>query len=193
MGSYISVGFVFRNDKLNLKEKMLKVLTDRLLLNDYSVLMYKTNTDTDGNECIEKKVLYRDMQVSDYEILTKYDFGSILLMCDFLGVINQMVNLTFYKEKTHFGFLIEIFEDPFKKKLSYEKREDLLINYIRSCYHEVPFDYAICENEGEIEVSPDEIEDEELSYSILMLPDKENGFIIKKGEYLIDGETKRIQ
>ncbi|QVK18228.1 hypothetical protein KHQ81_00475 [Mycoplasmatota bacterium] len=191
MGSYISVGFVFRNNKLNLKEKMFKYLVESLQLNDYSVLIYKMCTEMDGKESIEKKLLYRDITDKDYHIMTKYDYGNILLMCPFLGISNQMINIIFYKENTHFGFLIELFEDVFRKKIAYDKQEVLLVEFIKRCYHNMPFDYAICENEGQIEFSPDDIDAEDLNYSILILPDKEEGFIIKKGAYLIDGVTKR--
>lgn len=192
MGNYISMGFVFRNDKLNLKEKMLKTLIESLTLSDYSVLIYKICTDMDGKDYIEKKVLYKDITDKDYKVMTNYDYGNVLLMCPFLGISNQMINITFYKKNRHFGFLMDLFNDIFRKKMAYDKQEGLLINFIKGCYQEIPFDYAICENEGEIMVSPDEIDGDDFDYSILILPNKEKGFIIKKGEYLIDGKTKRV-
>lgn len=191
MGSYISVGFGFRNNKLDLKEKMLKYFIESLELNDYSVLIYKICTDMDGKGDIEKKVLFRDLTDEDYEFMTHYDYGNILLLCPFLGISNQMMNITFYKEQTHFGFLIELFDDIFRKNVNYNKQEVLIIEFIKRCYQEIPFDYAICDNEGQIEFSPDDIDADDLNYSILILPDKDEGLIIKKGEYLIDGKTKR--
>lgn len=190
MGSYISVGFVFKMIKLKFKEQILKYLIGNLPLSDYSVLIYKTDTDIEGRKIIEKKMMYRQMSDEDYKIITDYDFGNILLMCNFLGIKNQMMNITFFKEKTHFGFLIELFEDPFRNKVDYLKQETLLVNFMKECFKEMDFDYAICDNEGTIEFSPEEISHEDFSYSILILPEGDK-LVVKKGEYLIDGKTKR--
>ncbi len=187
MGCYITVGFVFRTEKLNRKVKMLNDLIDSLPLHDYSVLICTYYKD---NQYMEKKVLYRDLMEKDCQLIMNCEYGSILFMCAFLGVKNQMMKITYYKEKTHFGFLMEIFEDPFKKKINYHQLEDSLLDYIKVCYEILSFDYAICDNDGKIEFSPDDIFDEEFQYNLLVLPNKK-GLAVKKGDYLIDGETKR--
>ncbi len=191
MGSYISVGFVFQNDKLSLKTQMIKHIIESLNLNDYSMLIFKGSEDIDGNHWVEKKLMFRNITDEDYQLMTDYFYGNVLMMCTFLEIKNQMINITFYKEKDYFGYLMDLFEDPFRKQVTYATLESSLIEYLKAMHEQVPFDYAILENDGEIEFSPDEMNFEEMNYSVLIQADEKEGLVVKKGEYLIDGRTKR--
>ncbi len=189
MGDYISIGFVFRKEKLNLKESILKYLMDSFHFGDFSVLNCRTKIADDGKPAYEESFLYRDITENFYQLMTSDNYSIILFMSNFLGIANQMVNLIYYKEDRFFGFMINLFIDPFRKKINYVAQEELIIDYIKDCFKSVPFDYAICEPDGEIAFAPDEINDEELSYSLLIIP--EGGELqVKKGEYLVDGSIR---
>jgi hypothetical protein len=177
MGGYITIGFVFRSDKLALNAGMIKYLVDRFKLSDFSFLLNN-----------EKAILYRDMNEEIYQLIIANDYGNILLMSDFLDVKNQMINIVYIKFPDYFSIQIQLFNNPLRK-LNYDDYELKLIDYIKTSYPQVPFAYAMCGCDSEIDFSPNEIDDEDFNYSILVVPEG-NDFIIKQGECRIDGNKR---
>lgn len=189
MGSYISVGFVFKNNKSEFKIQVLKSLLEKSGMADYSIIIYKVCRDIDGEKWFEKSVKYEFMTDKDYDVITKNYYGNLLMFCPLKGINNQMVNINLYEGDTFFGYLIELF-DINKRDIDYEKIEASLVDFITNCG--IPFEYAFCENEGEIEFSPDELNVEDTNYSILITNNQKEGFNIVRGQYLIDGKTLRV-
>ena len=88
------------------------------------MIIYKVFSSFDGKNCREKRVLFRDLNDTDYKTLIEQYYGNILFMCPFLDIKNQMINITVYQEDIYFGFLIDLFDDPFSKKRPYDEKED---------------------------------------------------------------------
>ncbi len=188
MGSCISVGFVFKNNESDLKIQVLKSLLEKLCMADYSIISYNVCCDVDGENWIKKSIRYEFMTDEDYEILTENYYGNLLMLCPLDGINNQAVNINLYEGEGYFGYLIELFEIS-RRNTDYEKIELTLVDFITNC--EIPFTYAFCEKEGEIEFSPDDLNVSEADYSILVIRDQKGELNIIKGKYLIDGETLR--
>ena len=177
MGSIISIDYVFNNDKLLLKSEIMKNIIESFNLPSYSVLV-----------CNEKTITYDKITPFHFEELTSKEYSSVLLMCDFLNINNLMLNIIYYQTSSFFSMQIQLFGDRFKKTFIYDELEEKIIDYIIKSYQYLPFDYVVCENDGEV-YAPDEINDEDIEYSILIQL-KEDNFLIKKGQFLLNG-TKR--
>jgi|SRR5690554_818324 len=173
MTSIISISFVFKNDKATLKSQVMQKIIDTFNLHEDSILI-----------CNDKNIIYSKMSIKQYECLTSSEYSNILTMCNFLNIRNQKLNLVYYQASSFFCMQIQMYEDPYKKSFKNIDLEQNIIDYIINS--NISFDYVVCENGCEINLSPEEIFDEEFTYSILIVPDKTN-FIIKKGKYLPSG------
>ncbi|MDF2699927.1 MAG: hypothetical protein K0Q49_1483 [Haloplasmataceae bacterium] len=185
MGSYISLGFVFQNDK-EIKDSLKQLL--KLLNNKNSPIIYKVCFDLSEDNWLERKINYNDIIEDDFNNLTNYFYSNIKLNASFLG-FDLLLNITIYKDEDFYGFLIDLFEDYFK--ISYLDLEDSLINFVNDIYSKLKFDYAFGEHDGEIEFSPNEIIQQNVNYCLLFLKDNKDSLQILKGDHLLDGLTTR--
>lgn len=184
MGSYISMGFVYKNNKKAFILELLKGLLLIFISRQSESILCKYSLDIDGDNYIQKEISINDL---DDEIVNNY-YGQIFFKSSFLGFSNNLI-LTIYKELNFFGFLIDLNENEIRSLL-YLELENKLINHIKDNSLKLNFDYAFCENEGEIEYHPLEVEFGYVEYSVLFI-NKEGNIIIKKADYLLDGITKR--
>ncbi|WDU84435.1 Imm64 family immunity protein [Caloramator sp. Dgby_cultured_2] len=127
-------------------------------------------------------------------IATKFN-AIIVVKSGIFGIKDNIIIIRVYKEINYFGFLIDIDEETIIKKIGINELEQKICDMIFDIYRVSEFDYAFCDNEAEIEFSPDEFKNlKEKIYSILVLPingDKRLELKLIKSNWKIDGYSLR--
>ncbi len=194
MGSYIGIGLVYNGtgDRL---ERELRNVVNYIISHDGSINSFKFSKDEEGNEWEEDSLDNKGVN-NFYSSLCNGYFGQLHMICNILSIQKLNVCIRVEKAKNYFGLLLDIGEEELigigSSKII-NKITDKIIEFLNELYEVSAFEYAICDNEAEIQYSPIEFQalSEEV-YSIVALPveDKENLKIIKSSWH-IDGLTTR--
>jgi hypothetical protein len=193
MGSYISIGFVFRR---NLEEKIdinFKKLVNFLVQKSGKLNSIKVSKDMDGEEWIEVNVLNDDSRL---DLLTEFFYGQLNLSSNIIDGKSLEIIIHIENKPNYYGFLLDIQEADLIKTNSIEELDyisDKLIKLMVDFYGVSGYDYAFCDHEANIEYSPNEfLMLEKNIYSITIITNHcKNNLEIRKSNWHIDGLTKR--
>lgn len=195
MGSYIGIGLVYNDIQGDRLEKELKNVINYLISHDGNINSIKYSKDDDGNEWVEDSL---DNKCVDdfYSSLCNGYFGELHIFSNILNVQKLNVYLRVEKAKKYFGLLLDISEEELIGVNSSEninRITDKIIEFLNELYKSSVFEYAICDNEVEIQYSPEEFKSiSEAVYSIVALPEKNRESLkIIKSSWHIDGLTTR--
>jgi hypothetical protein len=195
MGSYIGVGLIYNGISGDRVEKELKNVVNCLISHDGKINKVKFSKDWDGNEWVED--ILDNKCINDfYSSLCNGYFGELHIICNILNVHKLNVCLRVKKEKKYFGLLLDIDEEELigvHSSENIDKITDKVIEFLNELYKTSVFEYAICDNEVEIQYSPEEFQSiSEAVYSIAALPEKNRKSLkIIKSSWHIDGLTIR--
>ncbi|ODM24753.1 hypothetical protein A7W90_00130 [Clostridium sp. Bc-iso-3] len=200
MGSNISIGFVYTGIAQEQIKNELNNIFSYLLSHNTRMVKMKVSKDIDGEEWIEYDMLDTHKKDDVISLLAEYYFGQIEVYSNLIGCNNLKLIIRIEKEpdKDYFGFLLDISEAQLLKNNSIDeikKVTDNIVSFMTDIYGYSGYDYAICDNEAEIEYSPEEymnIQDD--IYSISIIPNRNNEsteFNIIKSSWNIDGLTSR--
>lgn len=188
MGSKISIGLVYEIGELKSKVEVLGSVINSLM-NSNGVQGYKYSKDTFGEEWVQSDV---NPNLSDEvlkSIISNY-YSELTISTNEFFKGSHTVILRVENEDDYFGMLIDL-EEESVKTAGYDVVETKVIEFLSREFNVSKYAYAFCENEGEIELSPVEVNtsDAEL-FSVLMKPD---GGIVKiyKSSWKLDGISKR--
>lgn len=193
MGSKISIGLVYENkcreDISVYLEKVINGFLDKGYIKDFTVSL-----DNEGNEWIEQNVGEKEVTKTDYDLITTNYYGKINLISNIITSNPKKITVAIEKSDEYFGFLVDLNEEDLTKNFSLDELENKIVDFLLSKFRILNYDYAFCDNEAEIEYSPQEIKQEEELYSLLFIPNtKENKkeIEVKKSSWYIDGLTSR--
>ncbi|MBG9788849.1 Imm64 family immunity protein [Brevibacillus laterosporus] len=197
MGSNISIGLVYRNQKTDIITE-LKNVTEFLLNKHGKINSVQVSEDKEGEKWIKRVISNNEDINSYYEELSKYFYGSIKMKVDLLKHDDLNLVLRVEKEEDGFGFLIDFNESEILSDYSLEEL-DLITNAIISLMESLRkisiFDYGFCDHEAEVEYFSDKELLEEEVYSVVYLPYDMpfNGTAkIIRNKWHIDGVTARL-
>jgi|LSQX01.3.fsa_nt_gb hypothetical protein len=195
MGSYIGIGLVYDDIPGDRLERELRNIVNYLVSYDGSINSIKFSKDEDGNEWVEDSL--NNKSVEDfYSSLCNGYFGQLHMICNILGIQKLNVCIRVEKTKNYFGLLLDISEEELIGVSSSEninRITDKIIVFLNELYEVSVFEYALCDNEAEIQYSPTEFQSlSEEVYSIVVLPDEDKKNLkIIKSSWHIDGLTTR--
>ncbi|HHW37552.1 MAG TPA: hypothetical protein GXX18_10000 [Bacillales bacterium] len=198
MGSFISIGLIYSKRTEERFKNELDILVRYLVSKDGILKKIKMSKDIDGEEWIEYTP-NNNLEISEsLNLIAKYYYGQVNVVCTFLGFSDLEVAVRIEKEKDYFGFLLDISEADVIKTHNVEvinRVTDQIINFIIDLYSVSGFDYAFCDNEAEIQYAPDEfctLEND--MYSIIVIPsfgEQDKALNVFKNNWHIDGLTAR--
>ncbi|ACL77062.1 Imm64 family immunity protein [Ruminiclostridium cellulolyticum] len=195
MGSYIGIGFVYNGMSGERVEIELKNIVNFLISHNGNINSIKFSKDEYGNVWIQDSL--NNKCIDDfYSSLCNGYFGELHITCSILSVQNLNVCIRIEKAKKYFGLLLDISEEELIGVNSSENINRIteeIIEFFNELYKASVFEYAICDNEAEIQYSPEEFQSiGEAVYSIAALPEKNKKSLkIIKNSWHIDGLTAR--
>lgn len=197
MGSYISIGFVFNELNFEQIKNKLRKLVNLLIANNGQLKEMKFSKDIEGMDWVEYSFKNNILTIDLIESLAINYFGELKITSDFLKIGNLNIIVNVEKEKSYFGFLLEISEAELLKTHNSEEIKfitDKVIDFMIDAHDILDYAYAFCDNEAEIEYSPQEIVSFDRDvYSIIIFysSKKQKEYYIKKSKWNIDGLTSR--
>ncbi|KUP24489.1 Imm64 family immunity protein [Paenibacillus sp. DMB5] len=189
MGSNINIGLVY-SDSSNIEDRIKKLL-DLLKERNSQIEFVKYCEDADGDNWTElNNPLINDIMLG--EISMSY-YGQIQLCFDLFQYARLSAEIKIDKHEDYWGLLLSLDEEtllPNYSMQTLEKATNSIIDFIEEIYPILKFDYAICDHEAEIELSPNEFKPE--NYSLSFLPDLSKASLsIRKSNWHINGLTER--
>lgn len=200
MGSNISIGFIYERFTQERIVKELGNIIKYLFVHDIRITKMKVSKDIDGEDWIEYDSINTFQLDSVFSMLAEYYYGQLEVSSNVLGCNNLAITIRVEKEaeKDYFGFLLDISEEELIKFNSIDeinKVTERIIDFIIDIHSCSGYDYAICDNEAEIQYSPAEFGNlAKAIYSIAIIPSiTNNSNVLKviKSSWNIDGLTSR--
>ena len=174
MGSYITTGLVFNGSDVSIIKRKLTDLIMYLSDKSECYKSVKASKDIDGNDWIEFKFdELADIQEA-YRFASEGYMGQIDLATSLITSNEIHASVRVEKEVDYFGILVDFAEDDFLKSNDpavLNAADDLMIKFMNELYEVLKYNYAFCDNEAELQFSPNEIQclTKEM-YSILVMP-----------------------
>ena len=200
MGSYIGIGIVYNSHLEDSCKRELRQVLNYLNNQEGSIKSIKFSTNVAGNEWIEHSLI-NSLEIEDfYTPLINGYYGQIHIVCNVFSL--QKVNVYLRIERvdnSYFGLLIDIQEKELltdNSVVSMSDMEEKIVEFITNLYKTSIFEYAFCDNEAEIQYSPEELQlYNNTAYSIVVLPSVKNKgeLSIIKSNWHIDGLSTREQ
>lgn len=188
LGSKISVGLVYEIEELGSKVAILNSIINSLD-DSNGVHSYKYCKDVFGEEWIQSDNTVNMTNEILVSIVSNYFAELTMNTSQFLGD-SQSIVIRVENYDVYFGILIDL-EESSVQKAGYDMVESRIIQYLSKEFNNYKYDYAFCENEGEIELSPDEVtSSKEELFSVLMKPEGET-VKVYKSSWKLDGVSER--
>ena len=159
MGSYITTGFVFNGTDVNIVNRKLKAIIMYLSNGSERYKFVKASKDTDGNNWLKLEFEELTDIQEGYRLASKGFFGQIDLVTGLFTSNEIFVSVRVEKEADYFGLLVDIAEKDLIKSNDYavlNAADDLMINFMSELYKVLKYNYAFCDNEAELQFSPNE-------------------------------------
>ncbi|WP_040214194.1 Imm64 family immunity protein [Clostridium polynesiense] len=200
MGSYVSIGFIYENFSVDRIQNEFKKLVSKIITFNGNVKKMKISKDFNGEEWAEYEFLNNFQMDSNCEMLADYFYGQLEIDCNLFGGIRLKTILRIEKEKDedYFGFLMDLSEEELIKFNSADEINRVteeIIEFMIQFYSCSAYNYAFCNNEGEIQFSPKKFREIENSiYSVTVIPNlvSNNSLKVIKSNWNIDGLTSRV-
>lgn len=202
MGSFISIGFIYEGCSIQTIKKEIEKLVNYISSIGGSLKKMKVSKDVDGEEWLEYDSLINLQLDSIYTILAENYYAQLEVNSNLFEHKNLVITIRIEKDEDndYFGFLLDMNEKEIIKGNSVNEINNIterIIDFIIKFYNYSNYNYAICDNEAEIEYSPKDFYKIESSiYSITVIPvfdckSNSNKFNVIKSNWNIDGLTSR--
>jgi hypothetical protein len=189
MGSKIAIGLVYGKELFHVKIDILNSIL-KSLVDDKGILNYKYSIDEFGEKWIDSKEVTEVLSLDTLGKVISGYYAEIALNTAEFSQVSKSIVIRLENEEEYFGVLIEL-EESDVKAIGYDTVEKLVIKFLESEFDKFNYAYAFCDAEGEIELSPNEVSENNTElFSILLVSEKGN-VKTTKSSWKIDGTSKR--